>query len=107
MVGPAFSLKLAGPWTVGGSKNESGPNTTWSVPACAKQRAETCGWLAASAVPGYSAVSVVSAPADASTAASASAPVLAAREVGLLKALMASYFLRTSRAAGDEHARDM
>ena len=49
IVGPAFSLKLVGPWTVLGRKNESGPNTTWSTPTCAKHRAGTSGWLAANA----------------------------------------------------------
>src|SRR4029077_445755 len=45
--GPGVFLKLVGPWTVLGKKNESGPNTTWSTPTWAKQRNGSCGWLAA------------------------------------------------------------
>jgi hypothetical protein len=81
MVGPAFSLKLVGPWTVIGKKNESGPNTTWSTPIWAKQRNGSCGWLAASAVPG----SADSVTADASTRVTADARAAETRELCLPK----------------------
>ena len=77
MVGVAFCLKLVGPWTVFGKKNESGPNTTWSVPVWAKQRNGSCGWLAACAVPG----SADSVTAEASTAVTADARAAVAREI--------------------------
>src|SRR6516225_8051131 len=73
MVGPAFSLKLVGPWTVLGKKNESGPNTTWSTPTWAKQRNGSCGWLTASAAVAGSANSTT---ADPSTDARAAAPAV-------------------------------
>src|SRR5215472_90108 len=105
MVGPAFSLKLVGPWTVGGSKNESGPNTTWSTPACAKQRAGTRGWLAASAGPGSSADT---APTGASTAVSAIARTMTAREMDVLKRFMSFLnFFWSGRTAPGEPAREV
>src|SRR6516225_4214631 len=82
MVGPAFSLKLVGPWTVLGKKNESGPNTTWSTPTWAKQRNGSCGWLTASAAVAGSANSTTAEP---TTDARAAAPAVIRRETGLTK----------------------
>src|SRR6516162_4242661 len=88
MVGPAFSLKLVGPWTVFGKKNESGPNTTWSTPTWAKQRNGSCGWLTASAVAG----SAHSAAAAASTAVRAIVRAVTPQEIGLLKRSLITCF---------------